>query len=77
MESADIKLTQDEVNLLMRCLPICRCRRCLEVQKYRRNKEVSNENKEKITIGVIVAFLAVVMVGYIYLFTGVKISKGE
>mgnify|MGYP000329161281 CR=1 FL=1 len=26
---------------------------------------------------VIVAFLAVVMVGYIYLFTGVKISKGE
>lgn len=25
-------------NLLMRCLPICRCRRCLEAQKYRRNK---------------------------------------
>ena len=28
-------------------------------------------------LGVIVAFLAVVMVGYIYLFTGTKISKGE
>ncbi|MBT9901941.1 hypothetical protein GPL24_02790, partial [Anaerostipes hadrus] len=25
----------------------------------------------------IISFLAVVMVGYIYLFTGVKISKGE
>ena len=33
--------------------------------------------RNKITIGVIVAFLAVVMVGYIYLFTGAKISKGE
>ena len=32
---------------------------------------------KKIIIGIIVAFLAVVMVGYIYLFTGVKISKGE
>ena len=35
------------------------------------------KTKKKITIGVIVACLAVVMVGYIYLFTGVKISKGE
>ena len=33
--------------------------------------------RKKITIGAIVAFLAVVMVGYIYLFTGAKISKGE
>ena len=33
------------------------------------------KTRKKITIGVIVAFLA--MVGYIYLFTGVKISKGE
>lgn len=35
------------------------------------------KTRKKITIGVIVVFLAVVMVGYIYLFTGAKISKGE
>ena len=35
------------------------------------------KTRKKITIEVIVAFLAVVMVGYIYLFTVVKISKGE
>lgn len=35
------------------------------------------KTRKKITIVVIVVFLAVVMVGYIYLFTGVKISKGE
>lgn len=34
------------------------------------------KTRKKITIGVIVAFLAVVMVGYIYLFTGAKISNG-
>lgn len=33
------------------------------------------KTKKKITIGVIVAFLAVVMVGYIYLFTGAKIKN--
>lgn len=35
------------------------------------------KTRKKITIGGIVAFLAVVMVGHIYLFTGAKISKGE
>ena len=35
------------------------------------------KTRKKITIGVIVVSLAVVMVGYIYLFTGTKISKGE
>ena len=35
------------------------------------------KTRKKITIGEIEAFLAVVMEGYIYLFTGVKISKGE
>lgn len=35
------------------------------------------KTRKKISIGVIVASLAVVMVGYIYLFTGDKISKGE
>lgn len=33
------------------------------------------KTRKKITIGVIVAFLAVVMVGYIYLFTGAKIKN--
>lgn len=33
------------------------------------------KTRKKITIGVIVAFLAVVMVGYIYLFTGTKIKN--
>lgn len=33
------------------------------------------KTRKKITIGVIVAFLAVVMVGYVYLFTGAKIKN--
>lgn len=33
------------------------------------------KTRKKITIGVIVAFLAVVMVGYVYLFTGTKIKN--
>ena len=35
------------------------------------------KTRKKITIGVIVAFLAVVIVCYIYQFTVVKISKVE